>query len=80
LNYFLIKHIIGRYGGEEFIICLPNTSLVQAYELADNIRKTVSEFVIVVEEKEVCVTSSFGISSIDELIGEHGQSIQKLMK
>ncbi|WP_430036419.1 diguanylate cyclase domain-containing protein [Peribacillus simplex] len=35
--------LLGCYSGEEFIICLPNTALPIAYELADIIREKISE-------------------------------------
>ena len=30
--------LVGRYGGEEFVLCLPDTSLPQAMEIAERIR------------------------------------------
>ena len=74
------KGIVGRYGGEEFIICLPYTPLTKAIEIAESIRMKVSEHVTIVDGREVYVTSSFGITSATEIYDEYGQSIQKLMK
>jgi diguanylate cyclase (GGDEF)-like protein len=71
--------IIGRYGGEEFIICMPDTRLHEAYELANTIRAKVSASKMTVNEKEVCVTSSFGISSALILVGDNSHSIHTLM-
>jgi len=34
--------IVGRYGGEEFLIILPETDLISSYDLADRIRKKLS--------------------------------------
>ncbi len=34
--------VIGRYGGEEFLIILPETSMMAAYELADRLRTIIS--------------------------------------
>ncbi|KAA9032382.1 histidine kinase N-terminal 7TM domain-containing diguanylate cyclase [Niallia endozanthoxylica] len=55
--------IMGRYGGEEFIICLPDTSLTEAYELAQSIRVRISQHSTTYYNDEIYVTSSFGISS-----------------
>jgi diguanylate cyclase (GGDEF)-like protein/PAS domain S-box-containing protein len=71
--------IIGRYGGEEFIICMPDTRLHEAYELANTIRVKVSASNMTVNEKVVCVTSSFGISSALILVGDNSHSIHTLM-
>lgn len=57
-------HIAGRYGGDEFILCLPETSLPEAYEVADSIRAHVAEKFILVNGKEVRVTSSFGVTHV----------------
>jgi len=54
---------IGRYGGEEFIYLLPNTSLEKAYNLAEKIRKKVQAKNFIPETKEVNVTISFGVTS-----------------
>jgi diguanylate cyclase (GGDEF)-like protein len=47
-----IYDIFGRFGGEEFIILLPITTLVQAMAFAERIRKTV--------EKDLVVKSGLG--------------------
>jgi len=36
--------IFGRWGGEEFLIILPETTLIQAVKLAEKLRKTVEEY------------------------------------
>ncbi|UOE92128.1 histidine kinase N-terminal 7TM domain-containing protein [Alkalihalobacillus sp. LMS39] len=55
--------IIGRYGGEEFIICLPNTSVLDASLIANDIRTLVYEAIITVDSDDIRVTSSFGITT-----------------
>lgn len=72
--------IIGRYGGEEFIICLPNTTLLEANEMAHSIRLKIAESPIRFEDNEVRVTSSFGISSAQMITGDYHQLLQKLMR
>jgi two-component system cell cycle response regulator len=47
-----IYDIFGRFGGEEFIILLPITTLVQAMTFAERVRKTV--------EKDLVVKSGLG--------------------
>lgn len=68
------RDIVGRYGGEEFILCMPDASLLAAEEMADFIRRNISQAVVRYSEKEITVTSSFGISSV-LIRGEADQTI-----
>ncbi len=45
-SYIKNTDIVGRWGGEEFAICLPNASGAQAQQVADRIRQTIAEFKI----------------------------------
>jgi len=58
--------VLARFGGEEFTILLPQTSLDEAYEKVEMLRKLISEHVINDNLISVSVTASFGISSYDE--------------
>ena len=63
--------VIGRFGGEEIVIGLPNCSSPHAFELAERIRKVIerSEFRISDDnEVKISLTVSIGISSISPLI------------
>lgn len=55
--------ILGRYGGEEFIVFLPETKLSEAQTVAERIRTTIERTPITIGEKSISVTSSFGIAS-----------------
>ncbi len=61
-----IQDIVSRYGGEEFIILLPNTTINQAKVIAEVIRKDVEKMLIVLddeeEEEEITITISIGLS------------------
>ncbi|KKI90181.1 diguanylate cyclase [Bacillus sp. SA1-12] len=72
--------IIGRYGGEEFIICLPDISLDETYELANLIRFNIAKSHMLHNKKEICVTSSFGVSHAKIHAGDHHPTIQTLMR
>ena len=54
--------ILGRYGGEEFLIIMPETSLEDARGLAERIRTHVREEQI----SNVTVTMSLGVVCVDE--------------
>jgi two-component system cell cycle response regulator len=54
----------GRFGGEEFVIVLPRTTLDQAYRFAEVIRQTVERLKIVYNGKHIPVTVSIGCAHI----------------
>lgn len=70
----------GRYGGDEFILWLPDTSLTEACELAESIRKNIAGRQMIVEDQEVRVTSSFGVAHAGIVPGEGEHSAQSLMR
>jgi diguanylate cyclase (GGDEF)-like protein len=51
-----------RYGGEEFIMVLPNTPLSISKNLAERIRKKVSQSIIKLNHVKIKITISIGIS------------------
>lgn len=70
------KGIVGRFGGEEFIIILPNVTSIEAFEFMEYVRKELENNPFVIEGENLNVTMSFGISSsngrksIESLINE----------
>lgn len=63
---------IYRWGGEEFIVILPDTNIVQAAEAAERLRVQIMNSVCHFEESDkaldIPVTMSFGVTSIDPSI------------
>lgn len=62
--------IISRYGGEEFIILLPQTSLDGALAVAEKLRELIERHAFTVESGEVHITASFGVSLLYESNGQ----------
>lgn len=59
--------IICRYGGEEFLIMLPNTELDKALETAERLRLVIAENSSETEDgKTIKLTISLGVSSLQE--------------
>jgi len=54
--------IVGRYGGEEFCLVLPETDAVGAEYVAERVRKSVEKHVVDVYDARVRVTVSIGIA------------------
>jgi len=52
-----------RYGGEEFAIILPGTDLTQAINLAERLRRILSESPLAFESQFIQLTASFGVIS-----------------
>jgi diguanylate cyclase (GGDEF)-like protein len=55
--------LIGRVGGEEFALFLPNTGLDNAFKLANKIRKAVVDSTLEVDGETVMYTVSLGVAS-----------------
>lgn len=66
--------IIFRYGGEEFVVVLPNTDEAEAIQIIERIREKIEQTVVRVDQNEIQVTVSVGVTefqldeSIDMLI------------
>ncbi|HKQ97763.1 MAG TPA: diguanylate cyclase [Candidatus Polarisedimenticolia bacterium] len=56
--------IVGRYGGEEFLMILPNTDAIRAAVVAERVRKATEEHVYRHKEFLVRITVSIGLASI----------------
>ncbi len=53
--------IAARFGGDEFIICLPRTELDQARIVAERVRIIIESTIFKYKDKAVQVTASFGV-------------------
>ena len=75
---------VGRYGGEEFVIILPETPLEKALMLAEKLRKQIAAAAVKHEGQKLnAVTVSIGVaqydedSSVDHLINRSDQWLYK---
>lgn len=70
---------VGRFGGEEFIICLPGTDRPEARMIADRIHKHVSNetLSLPVGGQRVHVTASFGVATFHPAMYEDIESVIK---
>ena len=54
---------LGRYGGEEFVVILFGSNIVQAAEIGERLRKTIEDHEFVYQGVNVPVTISVGVST-----------------
>nr|MDH3175077.1 GGDEF domain-containing protein [Bacillus pumilus] len=61
-QHLKMDDLFGRYGGEEFAICLPHHSFEEACHIAERIRHSFEMSFFENDEEKVRVTASFGIA------------------
>lgn len=66
VKYTRSVDIIGRIGGEEFAILMPNTDLDSAYLIADRLRENIAKDEMTFEHKTIQVTVSIGLTQMKE--------------
>lgn len=69
--------LLGRFGGEEFLVLLPNTGIDTAADIAEKLRSTIEKTNFNYEGKRLPVTSSAGVAELSLEI-ESSQSLFKL--
>ncbi len=73
----------GRYGGEEFVICLPGTNLDQAGQVAEAIRECIAASPFVAASQQVQITASFGVAdhhygdTLEEMLGAADKALYR---
>ena len=53
---------VGRYGGEEFVVILPETTLNDSLPIAENLRKIIEATPIMFERDELIISASIGVA------------------
>lgn len=61
-----------RFGGEEFVVVLPNTDLYQAMNVAERLRNVIATTPLMLQDA-VTITASLGV---DEFRANHSDSVQ----
>lgn len=69
------EDIVSRYGGEEFVILLPNTKLEEAVLILSRIRRNLTKKFFLHENKRLLITFSAGVAQLQP--GESQESIFK---
>jgi diguanylate cyclase (GGDEF)-like protein len=56
--------IMGRFGGEEFIVLLPETDRAAAIAIAEKMRQALESLMVRFQEQSFRVTASFGVTGV----------------
>jgi diguanylate cyclase (GGDEF)-like protein len=56
--------LLGRYGGEELVICLPDCDAQQAVKAAERIREALTEAEVHFEQRVIRITTSIGVAAL----------------
>jgi diguanylate cyclase (GGDEF)-like protein len=67
--------IVGRFGGEEFVVLLPNTGAEEACRIAERMRRSAGVVKVQAAGTTVGVTISIGVAAL----GRHGEDLFELL-
>lgn len=56
--------VLGRYGGEEFGLLLPETDEAGSFQVSEEIRKRIESHAFSFENEKISVTASFGVAQL----------------
>lgn len=82
------QDILGRYGGDEFVVILPGVNISEAVELAERLKRAVESMTVAAGEREIKFTASFGVAmehewgsiSLEELIRKADEVLYEAKK
>ena len=57
--------VVGRYGGDEFVVLLPENDLPAARQVAERLRKSIARRRIATPKGSAKVTASLGVAAVD---------------
>ncbi len=69
--------VAGRYGGEEFVVFLPNTSAENSEIFAERLRQNIEKMEVLYESLTLKITVSIGICQFHESFPGHEKWIEK---
>ncbi|MRX10535.1 diguanylate cyclase [Pseudoduganella sp. FT25W] len=67
-----------RYGGEEFLLILPETDLAGGELLAERLRQTLAATPVAHQGQQITVTASFGVASVDFATSTHAAHLNMI--
>ena len=67
---------IGRYGGEEFVVILPETHASDAAQIAEKMRELIAERPVFFEGRPINVTASIGVAELSSSMTNYEEVFQ----
>lgn len=58
--------VIGRIGGEEFVVLLPDTGVIEAMQAAERMRQAIAESKVAFDYAQLSYSASFGVAEFDQ--------------
>lgn len=87
LEYTRLSDISGRIGGEEFAIILPETGADSALQMAERLRKAISQITVPIKNANIGFTASLGVAqnkdhhlTIEEVIAVADKALYQAKK
>lgn len=74
------RNLIGRIGGEEFLILLPNTNAERVWELAHELQTLITRYGAINLPVELKLTVSAGVATLNTELGKQDDSFARLLK
>ncbi len=76
-NFSRSEDRVGRYGGEEFCVFLPNTTIEQAALVAENLRSNLFSEAKEEYKSVLRITASLGVSCISDAVATPGELVNQ---
>ncbi len=69
--------VVGRYGGEEFLVILPETDGDGAHVVAERIRALIAEQPVIYDDTAIDISTSIGLATLDEHMAAYTDLIER---
>lgn len=69
--------ILGRYGGEEFLVLLPENDLAAARQVAERLRAIIADMAIHTGQGDIRITASMGVAEMSADVHELNELIER---
>lgn len=61
------RDVLARWGGEEFILLLPETTTQGAFIICEELRQSLMQLTIEYDQQQIAVTATLGVAQLDDL-------------